>query len=95
MAGMDWWQILIGIVAVGLFIWIFFVPSRKAFSTEDLEKAEEARLIGALVGLLGGDIAQAATARYALRRFEEQYGRKPTMQELGIVVGFVTRGGGF
>ncbi|MGB8355217.1 MAG: hypothetical protein WCD79_15065 [Chthoniobacteraceae bacterium] len=43
--------------------------------------------IGLIIGAAGGSIADAATARYALQRFEEIHGRKPTVRDLGTVAG--------
>ena len=44
---------------------------------------------GVLIGLTGGTIADAATAQSALARFEQTHGRKPTMQDAGVVVGLM------
>lgn len=45
--------------------------------------------MGVLVGLTGGAVADAAVMRYALQRFEQNHGRKPTMQDAGLVVGLM------
>ena len=42
-----------------------------------------------LIGLAGGDVADAAVARYALERFEQTHGRKATTRDVGVVVGFM------
>jgi hypothetical protein len=46
-------------------------------------------MIGLITGMIGGDIADAATARYALQRFETQHKRKATPRDLAIVVGMI------
>jgi hypothetical protein len=82
-------MILVGAAALGLFYWLFFVPPKRPMTAEDLARAEETRLIGFLVGAMGGDIQQAAVARYALQRFKEQHGRKATMEDMGLLLGLV------
>jgi nitrate reductase gamma subunit len=82
---------LIGIGAVGLLIWIFFVKSNKPMTVQESLEAEEARLIGMVTGMIGGSVADAAVARYALQRFEAQHKRKATPQDLAIVVSMIHR----
>lgn len=54
-------------------------------------KALRDREIGIIVGILGGDIAMAAQARYAVERLEAQTGSIATPHEVGIAAGMVTR----
>jgi hypothetical protein len=85
----QWMKALIGISSVGLFIWIFFVQSNKPMTAQESLEAEQAQMIGLITGMLGGSISDAATARYALQRFEEQHKRKATPRDLAIVVSMV------
>ena len=82
---------LIGLVAFGCFIWLVWPNRSKPVAHRDDEviDAENAQQIGFLVGLVGGNIADAAVARFALRRFEETHGRKATMRDAAIVVGLM------
>jgi hypothetical protein len=45
--------------------------------------------IGMLIGMMGGTITDAAVLRYALQRFEQTYGRKATVTDVGILAGMV------
>lgn len=45
--------------------------------------------IGMLIGLLGGTITDAAVVKYALQRFEQTYGRKATVADVGLLAGLV------
>ena len=45
--------------------------------------------VGLLVGMTAGTVTDAAVARSALRRFEEERGRRATTADLGIVVGMM------
>ncbi len=85
-------EILIGVVCLVVFIWIFFVPSKKPWTASEIAKAEESHMIGVLVGAMGGDITQAAVARYALERFEQQYQCKATTNDLGLLLGIISSG---
>jgi len=87
------------VAAVILAVLIAFViwgnlPSRHPKTP--LDPVEEAkalrdREIGMIVGMLGGDIAMAAQARYAVERLEAQTGGIATPHEVGIAAGMVTR----
>jgi len=82
--------ILIGVGAVSALVWLL-IPS----STSDPETGGElidpsdSRQIGLLIGMTGGDVTDAAVARFALQRFEEIHGRKPTTRDVGMVVGLM------
>ncbi len=80
---------VIGAAAFALFIWLFFVPSTGKTSGSYDETRTDDREIATLIGLAGGSIEDAAIARFALRRFEEEHGRKATAQEMGIVAGMM------
>lgn len=89
--GMTVWAALVAIVCVAVFIWVWFVPSKKPWTASERAKAEENRILGALVGAMGGDINNAVIARYALDRFEAQHGRKATMNDLGVLLGMISQ----
>jgi hypothetical protein len=81
---------LIGVVCVGLFIWIFFGKrKRKPMTAQEALEAEQAQMIGLITGMLGASISDAVTARYALQRFETQHRRKATPRDLAIVMGMI------
>jgi plastocyanin domain-containing protein len=80
---------VIGIGAVGFFIWIFFVKSNKPMTAQETLEAEQAQMIGLTTGMIGGSISDAVMARYALQRFEQQYKRKATPRDLAIVVSMI------
>jgi len=50
----------------------------------------DSRQIGLLAGLTGGGIADAATLRFALERFEQLHGRKATTRDVGTVAGLMS-----
>ncbi len=86
-------QILVGLAAVIFFIWLI-IPTQKShmktYSDDDVINPDDSQQIGFLVGMMGGDIADAAIARYALQRFEETHGCKATMRDKGVVVGMIS-----
>jgi hypothetical protein len=67
---------------LGFSVWSWFQPTPKLS-----ESQEHDRQIGYVVGLLGGSIEDAVTARYAIQRLEEDLGRRATMQEMGVAIG--------
>ena len=81
--------ILIGAAALGFFIWLMIPSSAQHQSDGELIDPSDSRQIGLLIGLAGGGIADAATARFALERFEQIHGRKATTRDVGIVVGLM------
>lgn len=83
--------ILIGVAALVVFIWLF-IPSSSTKASGELIDPSDARQIGMLIGVAGGGVADAATARFALERFEQIHGRKATTRDVGTVVGLM-RGG--
>lgn len=85
--------VFLGAAAVGLFVWLMIPRSSAGPRADDeLIDPSDSRQIGLLVGLVGGGIADAAVARYALERFEKIHGRKATTRDIGVVVG-IMRGG--
>lgn len=88
-------NILMGAAALAVFIWLLVPSSSSKPSAADGEVIDpsDSYQIGLLIGLAGGDIADAAVARSALERFEEMHGRKATTRDVGLVVGLM-RGGG-
>jgi hypothetical protein len=83
--------IVVGVGALAVFLWL--VSGAKISTTgEMLIDPNDARQMGTLIGLMGGTVADAAVAQFALRRFEEIHGRKATVKEMGIVVGIMKGG---
>ena len=84
--------ILVAVFAVGVLIWLL-VPSSSPSASEErggeLLDPSDSRQIGMLVGMTGGNITDAAAARFALQRFEQMHGRKATTRDVGIVVGLM------
>jgi hypothetical protein len=83
--------ILVGAAAIGVFIWLI-IPSRtqKARADNELIDPSDARQIGFLIGMMGGGVADAAVARFALERFQQIHGRKATTRDAGIVAGLIS-----
>jgi hypothetical protein len=77
-------MIVVLIITSVVVIWLL-IPSKNA-APRDPKEVERDRMVGLLTGMLGGDIQDAAVARYALQRFEAEHGRPATDQELGMVV---------
>ena len=84
--------IVIGIAVIGFFVWLFIPSTQKAGDNGELIDPSDERQIGMLVGLIGGGIADAAVARFALERFEQIHGRKATTKDVGLVVGLMSGG---
>jgi hypothetical protein len=81
-------ELIGGVIIAGLIVfyaWVYW-PWSKWKPPIPTQNANEAHMIGLITGALGGSVADAATARYALKRFEEQHGRPATPTELGQVV---------
>jgi hypothetical protein len=85
---------LIGAALLTFVVWLL-IPSAQAKpqDDEDLIDPEDSRQIGLLIGLAGGKIADAATARFALKQFEQIQGRKATIRDVGVVLGLMSGGG--
>jgi hypothetical protein len=80
-------MIVVLILTIAFVIWLI-IPSKNA-APRDPKEIERDRLVGLLTGMVGGDIQDAAIARYALQRFEAEQGRPATEQDLGVVVGMM------
>lgn len=78
--------IILGIAALGIFVWLLWPGA----SADEIIDPSDSRQIGVLIGMTGGDIADAAVARFALQRFEEIHGRRATTRDLGLVAGLMT-----
>lgn len=81
-------QIIIAIAAVAFFLWMLLTSKNESHSDAVIDP-NDARQIGTLIGLMGGSIADAAVAQAALRRFEQEHGRKATMKDAGTVAGLM------
>jgi hypothetical protein len=85
--------IVIGIAALGFLVWLLIPSSSKKHGGDgELIDPSDPRQIGVLIGLMGGGVADAAVARFALERFEQIHGRKATTKDVGIVVGLMSGG---
>ena len=86
-------QFLVGAAIVSLLFWLMIPRSKSAIPQVSAENPwidpNDSYQLGLLAGLMGGDIPDAAALRYALQRFEQTYGRRATVQEIGIVIGFM------
>jgi hypothetical protein len=81
-------ELIGGVIIAGLIVfyaWVYW-PWSKWKPPIPAQNANEAHMIGLITGALGGSVADAATARYALKRFEEQHGRPATRTELAQVL---------
>jgi hypothetical protein len=58
--------------------------------SSDIIDPNNSAQIGMLIGMLGGTITDAAVLKYALERFEQTYGRKATVTDVGILAGMIT-----
>ena len=81
-------MVLLGIGAVSFFVWLL-IPDRTHPRRSELIDPSDSRQLGMLIGMAGGSIGDAATARFALQRFEEIHGRKATTRDIGIVIGLL------
>ena len=86
-------QVLAGIgfclyVALVIHSW-FQKMEIHATSQNDVIDPNNLYQVGYLVGMTGGTVADAATVRYALERFEQTHGYKPTLRDGAIVVGIM------
>ena len=83
--------IVIGIAAVAAFVWLL-IGSKKSSESQLLIDPNDPRQIGTLIGMMGGSVADGALAQFALRRFEQEHGRKATVKDMGIVAGMMKTG---
>jgi hypothetical protein len=85
-------QIIVGIAALGFFIWLCIPAGSYRIGDShggQLIDPNDSRQIAQLIGMTGGTIADAAIARYALQRFQSQYGRPATTLDVGLLVGMM------
>jgi hypothetical protein len=76
--------------ALAVFFWMASGSRRPGgASVDSIIDPNDSRQIGMIMGMAGGDIADAATVRYALQRFKEQHGRDATTREIGFVIGMM------
>lgn len=81
-------QIVVAVLAVAAFAWLLIGRGKAA--DQDIEiDANDPRQIGLLIGMTGGSITDAAVARYALEKFQQDHGRKATVREMGVVAGLM------
>jgi uncharacterized membrane-anchored protein len=80
-------MIVVLILTVVVVIWLL-IPS-KNIPPRDPKEVERDRMVGLLTGMMGGGMQDAALARYALQRFEDEHGRPATDQELAFVIGMI------
>ena len=87
-------QILIGLCASLVFGWLILSnaspPEARVASMDDLIDPKNAYQIGYLVGMTGGSVADVAVVRFALERFEQAHGYKPTLRDAALVVGLMS-----
>jgi hypothetical protein len=80
-------QAIVPLSALAFFIWMLATSRRHSGS--EFINPDDSRQIGTLVGLTGGSIPDAATLRFALDRFQKQYGRRATTRDIGVVLGMI------
>lgn len=67
-------------------------PGRPSPGGDALLDPGNAYQLGLFAGLTGGKIPDAATIRFAISRFEQTYGRKPTVRDVAAVVSLYASG---
>lgn len=86
-------QVIAGLLVLGYVIFMvsswFEKPQADSSAGHEELAADNPAQIGVLVGLTGGTVADAVIVQSALVRFEQTHGRKPTMQDAGVVVGLM------
>ena len=85
---MEWIGLILLLGWLGFAVWSWFQPAEPEHSSS--EDADRERAIGAMIGALGGGVEEAAIARYAISRLEEDLGRKATLHEIAIAIGAST-----
>ena len=75
---------MVAVAVVGLFCWMTLTkPTEPTASLP----ADTVQKIGGAVGILGGSVAHAATARFALERTYVRTGALPTDQDIAFAAG--------
>jgi hypothetical protein len=80
-------HILIGFLAVAFVVWLLVADNTS--ESDQIIHADNSRQVAMLVGMAGGDFADAAVARFAIRRFQEIHGRQPTTRDMGVLIGLM------
>jgi hypothetical protein len=86
-------QIVFVVGALAVFVWMLASKSASdsgAHSTGDhfIDPADS-RQLATLIGMAGGNIKDAAVAKFAVERFRQQNGRLPTTREIGTLIGIM------
>jgi hypothetical protein len=84
-------SLLFLLLLIGFVVW-GNLPSKRLKASQDADphaaaRAERDYQLGVVTGMLGGDITEAATLRYAISRLEEQTGRPATKAEIFLAAG--------
>jgi hypothetical protein len=82
-------QIILAAAALAIFVWMLLGSKRGSNPADAVIDPNDSRQISTLIGMLGGDVKDAAVAHLALRRFEEEHGRKATVKDMAIVAGMM------
>jgi hypothetical protein len=72
------------ILALGVFVWLVRGSARRADRPLD---PTDSQMIGRLIGMIGGDVTDAAIARFALERFQQDHGRPATERDMAVLAG--------
>jgi hypothetical protein len=81
---------LLGLGSVALFVWIFYIYPQKPWTKQERINADEQSILGIIAGGLGGQLRHMIIAQQALDRFEKQYGRKATPDDIDTVISLVS-----
>lgn len=86
-------QLIIAIGVIVLFVWLLMGTQSSASNSTQQESElidpNDTRQLATLIGMTGGDIKDAAVARFAIQRFQQQYGRAPNTRDIGTVIGIM------
>ena len=85
-------QFIVGCCVLAFFFWVLIPNSKRgerSRSGDPFIDPDDTRQIALLVGLKGGSIPDAAVMRFALKRFEQEHGRRATTRDIGIVLGLI------
>lgn len=86
-------QYAIGLTVTGIALWFLWslvtTPESSTADPTGLDAASP-QDVDCLIGLFGGSITDAASARFALQRFEQINGRKATSRDVGVLMGLMS-----
>jgi len=89
-------QIVLGIGSCVILGWLMFhqtsTPEAHVASHDDVIDPNNSYQVGFLIGLTGGTVTDASMVRYALERFEQTHGYKPTLRDAATIVGLMNAG---